>query len=34
MLIKSYFNHVNPKRFDLERDIFVEDTDRKHYTIE
>ncbi len=30
----AYFNHVNSKGFDLERGIFVEDTNRKHYTIE
>ena len=28
----AYFNHVNG--FDLERGMFVEDTDRKHYTVE
>ena len=30
----AYFNHVRSKGFDLERGMFVEDTDRKHYTIE
>ena len=30
----SYFNHVKSKGFDLERGMFVEDTNRKHYTIE
>lgn len=30
----AYFNHVKSKGFDLERGTFVEDTDRKHYTIE
>ena len=30
----AYFNHVKSKSFDLERGMFVEDTDRKHYTIE
>ena len=30
----AYFNHVKSKGFDLERGIFVEDTNRKHYTIE
>lgn len=30
----AYFNHVKSKGFDLERGMFVEDTDRKHYTIE
>ena len=30
----AYFNHVKSKGFDLERGIFVEDTDRKHYTVE
>ena len=30
----SYFNHVKSKGFDLERGMFVEDTDRKHYTVE
>lgn len=30
----AYFNHVNSKGFDLERGMFVEDTNRKHYTIE
>lgn len=30
----AYFNHVKSKCFDLERGMFVEDTDRKHYTIE
>lgn len=29
----AYFNHVKSKGFDLERGMFVEDTDRKHYTI-
>lgn len=30
----TYFNHVKSKGFDLERGMFVEDTDRKHYTVE
>ena len=30
----TYFNHVKSKGFNLERGMFVEDTDRKHYTIE
>jgi hypothetical protein len=30
----AYFNHVKLKGFDLERGMFVEDTDRKHYTVE
>lgn len=30
----AYFNHVKSKGFDLERGIFIEDTGRKHYTIE
>ena len=30
----AYFNHVKSKGFDLERGMFVEDTNRKHYTIE
>ena len=30
----SYFNHVKSRGFDLERGMFVEDTDRKHYTVE
>ena len=30
----TYFNHVKSKRFDLERGMFIEDTGRKHYTIE
>lgn len=30
----SYFKHVKSKGFDLERGMFVEDTNRKHYTIE
>lgn len=30
----SYFNHVKSKGFNLERGMFVEDTNRKHYTIE
>ena len=30
----SYFNYVKSKGFDLERGMFVEDTGRKHYTIE
>ncbi len=30
----AYFNHVKSKGFDLERGMFVEDTGRKHYTIE
>ncbi len=29
----AYFNHVKLKGFDLERGMFVEDTNRKHYTI-
>ena len=33
-LQNSYFNHVKSKGFDLERGMFVEDTDRKHYTVE
>ena len=33
-LQNAYFNHVKSKGFDLERGMFVEDTDRKHYTIE
>lgn len=30
----AYFNHVKSKGFDLERGIFVEDTNRKHYSVE
>lgn len=30
----AYFNHVKSKGFDLERGMFVEDTDRRHYTVE
>ena len=30
----AYFNHVKSKGFDLERGMFVEDTHRKHYTVE
>ena len=30
----SYFNHVKSKGFDLERGMFIEDTGRKHYSIE
>ena len=30
----AYFNHVKSKGFDFERGMFVEDTDRKHYTVE
>ena len=30
----AYFNHVKSKGFNLERGMFVEDTDRKHYTVE
>ncbi|MBP3502145.1 MAG: plasmid recombination protein [Clostridia bacterium] len=30
----TYFNHVKSKGFDLERGMFVEDTERKHYTVE
>ena len=30
----AYFNHVKSKGFYLERGMFVEDTDRKHYTVE
>ena len=30
----AYFNHVKSNGFDLERGIFVEDTVRKHYTVE
>ena len=30
----AYFNHVKSKGFDLERGMFVEDTNRKHYTVE
>ncbi len=30
----AYFNHVKSKGFDLERGMFVEDTNRNHYTIE
>ena len=30
----AYFNHVKSKGFDLERGMFVEDTDRKHSTVE
>lgn len=29
----AYFNHVKSKGFDLERGMFVEDTNRNHYTI-
>ena len=30
----AYFNHLKSKGFDLERGMFVEDTERKHYTVE
>lgn len=30
----AYFNHVKSKGFDLERGMFVENTSRKHYTVE
>ena len=30
----AYFNHVKSKGVDLERGMFVEDTNRKHYTVE
>lgn len=30
----AYFNHVKSKDFDLERGMFVENTSRKHYTVE
>ncbi len=30
----AYFNHVKSKGFDLERGMFIEETGRKHYTIE
>ena len=30
----AYFNHVKSKGFNLERGLFVKDTDRKHYTVE
>ena len=30
----AYFNHVKSKGFDLERGMFVEDTGRKHYSVE
>ena len=30
----AYFNHVKSKGFDLERGMFVEDTNRNHYTVE
>lgn len=30
----AYFNHIKSKEFDLERGMFIEDTDRKHYTVE
>lgn len=30
----AYFNHVKSKGFDLERGMFVEDTNRKHYSVE
>ena len=30
----AHFNHVKSKGFDLERGMFVEDTYRKHYTVE
>lgn len=30
----AYFNHVKSKGFDLERGMFIEDIERKHYTIE
>ena len=33
-LQNAYFNHVKSKGFDLERGMFIEDTQRKHYTIE
>ena len=30
----AYFKHIKSKGFDLERGMFVEDTNRKHYTVE
>lgn len=30
----AYFNHLKSKGFDLERGMFVEDTERTHYTVE
>ena len=30
----AYFNHIKSKGFNLESGMFVEDTDRKHYTVE
>ena len=30
----AYFNHVKSKSFDLERGMFVEDTNRKYYSVE
>lgn len=30
----AYFNHVKSKGFNLERGMFVEDTNRNHYTVE
>ena len=30
----AYFNHIKSKGFDLERGMFVEDTNRKHYSVE
>ena len=30
----AYFNHVKSKGFDLERGMFVEDTNRKHYSVD
>ena len=30
----AYFNHVKSKGFDLERGMFVENTNRKHYSVE
>ena len=30
----AYFNHVKSKGFDLERGMFVKDTNRKHYSVE
>ncbi len=30
----AYFNHVKSRGFDLERGMFIEDTERKHYTVE
>ena len=30
----AYFNHVKSKGFDLERGMFIEETGRKHYSVE